>query len=83
MSYQEYWFNFETPFNGIFLMLLYKLIFKLRFKPTTWDQEWLQICHDPISQKEAEDGWGGIAKLEQLHLQVLHSLIIKLQFSKW
>ena len=50
MSYQEYWFNFEAPFNGIYLMLLYKLIFKLLFRPTTWDQEWLQICHDTISQ---------------------------------
>ena len=50
MSYQEYWFKFEAPFNGIYLMLLYKLIFKLIFRPTAWDQEWLHICHDTISQ---------------------------------
>ena len=89
MSYQEYWFNFEAPFNGIYLMLLYKLLFKLLLGPLPETKNGykyeLTLFHKIrwTILPEAEDGWGGIVKLEQLHLQVLHSLIIKHQFSKW
>ena len=89
MSYQEYWFNFEALFNGIYPMLLYKLIFKLLLGPlpeTKNGYKYIMTLFHKIRWTilpEAEEGWRGIAKLEQLHLQVLHSLIIKLQFSKW